>query len=563
MGRGAELRPTGLVDIVSAASADEVAGCVGRVEKAVGTGLYAAGYIAYEAAPAFNRDLAVHHVKGAPALWFGLYKDLLATPRSPTPDRPFTVGPWRPLIGRDEYMGCIAHIRELIAAGDTYQVNYTFPMTASFDGDAFGWFRRLCEAQRTDVAAYVDTGRFKIVSASPELFFRLEDGLLETRPMKGTRRRGRWPEEDRRAAAALAASEKERAENVMIVDLLRNDMGRVSTTGSVSVARLFELERYDTVWQMTSTIRSRTEGTVPEVLGALFPSGSVTGAPKIRTMQIIRDVEPFPRGVYCGAVGWWGPGRRACFNVAIRTATVDSEQGTAQYHVGGGITWSSTAESEYDECLAKAEVVKHERPEFRLLESVLFDGEFFLLDAHLNRLGESAAYFGFAVDLCAIRRALTGQSDAFGTGPVKVRLLVARDGVFCIEPERAAPAMPVRAGFAASPVDDRDVFLYHKTTHRGVYDRAQQSRPDCDDVLLWNKRGEVTESATANVAVRLDGQWLTPPVECGLLPGTMRAHLLERGVLREAILTKGDVARAEAVHLINSVRKRAEAVFVP
>jgi len=550
---------------VSARELEHVLPCLRRVEAAVTDGLYAAGFIAYEAAPAFNEDLATHPPTELPLIWFGLFEDMEVSQPGCMTAQEFSVGAWTAAVNRPQYLAAIRRIRELIAAGDTYQVNYTFPMHAPFEGDAASWFRCLCRAQQCDYAALVDTGRFTVLSASPELFFRLDGDALETRPMKGTRPRGRWIEEDRERAGELAASEKDRAENVMIVDLLRNDMGRISDTGSVRVSRLFDIERYETVWQMTSTITSRTTASVPQILSALFPSGSVTGAPKIRTMEIIRDLEPFPRGVYCGAVGWWAPKRRAEFNVAIRTVTLDRQEGVARYNVGGGITWGSRAEDEYQECYDKAAVLTRQRPEFDLLESLLFSGEYFLLNEHLARLAGSAEYFGFPVNPHAIESALFEKAAGFrtdGDQALKVRLLVAHDGSFRIEAEPATPANPVRLGFAREPIDDTDVFLYHKTTHRKVYDKAKASRPDCDDVLLWNHRGEITETATANVVVVIDGRQLTPPVQCGLLGGTMRAHLVSRGEIQEAVLSKADMSRASSVKLINSVRKWIAVEFV-
>ena len=560
--RAREVRFVEPVEVLCAHALEQVVPCVSRVEAAVADGLHAAGFIAYEAAPAFNSDLRTHAPGPLPLVWFGLFQQRTETGPCCQTAAPFSVGPWSAEVGEVDYLDAIRRIRELIAAGDTYQVNYTFPMQAVFKGDALSWFRRLERAQRADYAAFIDAAPFTILSASPELFFRLEGDTLETRPMKGTRPRGRWFDEDRRLAAELAASEKDRAENVMIVDLLRNDMGRISDTGSVHVASLFDVERYETVWQMTSTIRSKTSAPLPEILAALFPSGSVTGAPKVRTMQIIHDLEPAPRGVYCGAVGWYSPGRRAEFNVAIRTVAIDQNEGTARYHIGSGITWGSSAEAEYDECLIKAAVLAEDRPEFQLLESLLFNGKYVLLDEHLARLARSAEYFGFEVHLGAVRAALLDQAATFKDGPLKVRLLAARDGTHRIEAGPATPGTPVRLGFAAEPVDDRDVFLYHKTTHRAVYERARASRPDCDDVLLWNARGEVTETTTANVVLDIDGWLWTPPVAAGLLAGTMRASLLADGTIQERVLTKADIARAASVRLINSVRQWVDAVLV-
>ena len=551
------------LEIAAAYKLDEVLPCLERIESAVAAGAYAAGFLAYEAAPAFDDALVAHPgIDHLPLAWFGLYDAVQATPPLDSPREPFSVGPWTPLVGKSDYTEAIHRIRDLIAAGDTYQVNYTFPMRAAFSGDVFSWFLALCRSQGADHAAFVDAGRYKILSASPELFFRLEAGALETRPMKGTRPRGRWPAEDRRLAAELAASAKDRAENVMIVDLLRNDVGRISETGSVRVPRLFDVERYETVWQMTSTIAGRTSATITEIMAALFPCGSVTGAPKVRTMQIIRELEPFPRGVYCGSIGWCAPGKRAEFNVAIRTVTLDTAQGRAYYNVGGGITWGSTPEGEYDECRTKAAVLSADRPEFELLESLLYDGGYFLLEEHLGRLAASAEYFRFAIDLERIKAALLEKAARFEKGAKKVRLLAARDGALRVEAGPATPAAPIRLGFAREPVDEANVFLYHKTTHRAVYERAKAGRPDCDDVLLWNGRSEITETTTANVILEIGGEWLTPPVSSGLLAGTMRAHLLGSGGVREAVLTKNDVVRATAIRIVNSVRKQVEAVFV-
>lgn len=541
--------------IISTCRIEEVRGCVERIAIDVASGLYAAGFIAYEAAPGFDSALSTHPPGEIPLLYFALFSDAPVMTLNEPELNAFSVSPWNAEVTRDEYRNAIGRIREFIAAGDTYQVNYTFPMTASFSGDARSWFRSLCLLQQSNHAAFLDAGRFNILSVSPELFFRLDGDCLETRPMKGTRPRGRWPGEDRQLARELLASEKERAENLMIVDLLRNDMGRISEVNSVCVPRLFEAERYETVWQMTSTITSRTHASVPEIFVSLFPSGSVTGAPKVRAMQIIRDLERLPRGVYCGAIGWWAPGRRAEFNVAIRTATVDTREGTVRYHVGGGITWDSSAEAEYDECRVKAVVVTSPRPRFELLETLLFDKGYFLLDDHMARMGESAEYFGFSFDKDKARTLLAERASVFGDVPTKVRLLGARDGTLRMEHAPITPLGPVRLALATQPVDDRDVFLYHKTTHRAVYENAKSSDPGCTDVILWNQRGELTETTIANLALNIDGAWLTPPVSSGLFSGVMRGHLLRDGRLHEAVLHKTDLGKASAIAIFNSVRK--------
>ncbi|MBX7258314.1 MAG: aminodeoxychorismate synthase component I [Candidatus Hydrogenedentes bacterium] len=544
-------------DVVEARTVGDVLPALEQIERAVAKGMHAAGFVAYEAAPAFDAALACHDPSDLPLLWFALY-DGIDERRQPPPGDNYAVGTREPRVSEAEYAACIARIRDWIASGDTYQVNYTFPMDATFSGSPLDCFYQLAQSQRSDHCAYMDTGRFQLLSASPELFFSLADGVLRTRPMKGTHARGRWTAEDAAFAEALRASEKERAENVMIVDLLRNDMGRISETGSVHVERLFETERYPTVWQMTSTIASRTGANVPEILNALFPSGSVTGAPKIRTMEIIKEIEPHPRGIYCGTMGWWEPGGRAEFNVAIRTMTVDSEKGTATYSVGSGVTWDSSASAEYAECVSKAAVLHNLGEHFDLLESILLREDYYLLSEHLERLRDSATFFDFHYDQAAIESLLTAKREVwraeYGDAPLKVRLLLSRDQSVRVEAAPAPESTRVRVGFAAHPIDENNVYLFHKTTRRGAYEAARASRPDCDDVILWNARGEATESTTANLVVEVEGKRLTPPIPCALLAGTFRARLLAEGAIEEAVLTKSDVRAAAAIHLINSVR---------
>jgi para-aminobenzoate synthetase/4-amino-4-deoxychorismate lyase len=388
------------------------------------------------------------------------------------------------------------------------------------------------------------------------LFFRLDGQRVVARPMKGTRPRGRWLDEDEAIRADLVASEKDRAENVMIVDLLRNDLGRIARGGTVRAPRLFDVERYETVWQMTSTVEAETEASLPALFAGLFPCGSVTGAPKIKTMEIIRDLETGPRGVYCGAVGWYGPGRRGAFNVPIRTVAIDQRAGRATYRVGSGVTWDSAPSAEYDECIDKAAVLRAERPAFQLLETLLYEGgAYFLKDRHLERLTASARYFGFAVDTGRVEDALSRAAAEFGPGPTRVRLLVGRDGAVTIEAAPAGAPRVFRLGLADAPIDSRDVFLQHKTTHRAVYERARVGRADCDDVVLFNERGEVTEATIGNVAVCLGGLWVTPPRACGLLPGTYRDFLVARGELVERVVPVEELRAAVGVALLNSVRK--------
>lgn len=566
------LRFASPVRIVTATRPDEVIPALRLIETAVDRHRqYAAGFISYEAAAAFG--LASHApVPDLPLLWFGLYESVAAIENrafefaDPTPSAAYSVGSWQPALDRPAYETVVGRVRDYLARGHSYQVNYTFPLHASFDGEPWAFFVDLAAAQQGGYAAFIDTGRFAIGSASPELFFRLDGERLTVKPMKGTAARGRTLAEDEACIARLRQSEKDRAENLMIVDMMRNDLGRVARVGSVAVPRLFEVERYPTLLQMTSTVTAQTRASVAEILASLFPCASVTGAPKVRTMQIIRELEPQPRGVYTGAVGWIGPGRRARFNVAIRTVLIDRAQRQAVYGVGSGLVWDSDVGDEYEECLLKARVLTARRPSFQLLESLLWEPDegYFLLEAHLARLADTAVYFNVLLDRAAIETCLTELASTLSEAS-KIRLLVKLDGAFAVEAAplaRGTLPQPLRVGLAKAPVDSSTIWLYHKTTRRELYDAARASRPDCDEVILWNERGELTEASTANVALDLGGQWVTPPVTSGLLAGTFRNRLLAAGQIRERVLTPADLRAARRIALINSVRRGQAAILV-
>jgi para-aminobenzoate synthetase / 4-amino-4-deoxychorismate lyase len=557
------------VELIEAHSLDEVLPKLRRLERLVQERrLYAAGFISYEAAPAFDPALQVRKGSGFPLLWFGLYPraDEVELPRLAACTTAYQVSEWSPTVLEEDYHHTIARIKEHIARGDSYQVNYTFRLLASFAGDPWALFGELVRAQEADYPAFVDTGRWAICSASPELFFHLNGSELVTRPMKGTASRGRTMAEDETQARWLYNSEKNRAENVMIVDMLRNDMGRVAEAGTVQTPRLFDVERYPTVWQMTSTVTATTHASIAEIMSALFPCASITGAPKPRTMQIIATLERTPRYIYTGTIGYIAPNRVAQFNVAIRTVLVDRERGAAEYGVGGGIVWDSNAAEEYGECQVKARVL-HEKPlEFNLLESLLWEPGrgYFLLERHLERLREAAIFFAYPVDMDVVVARLEALPGGLMPVPHKVRLVVARSGAVSCETLEleAAREVPVRVRLATEPVDSGDRFLYHKTTNRRVYERARAARPEADDVLLWNERGEVTESTIANLVVQVDRDMLTPPVDNGLLPGVFRGWLLDQGVVRETVVTQEMLRQADRLFLINSVRRWREAVLL-
>lgn len=544
----------------------EVSSVLSAAEHAASSGGHVAGFVAYEAAEAFG--LASHApVSGLPLAEFVVFEDLV-----PFDTRTLAVAAtaardldWESGMREDAHAAAVGRIREHLAAGDTYQVNFTFPLTARFDSNPFALFARLARAQGSSCMAFLDFGRFAICSASPELFFARDGERIVMRPMKGTARRGRILAEDRRLASALRRSPKERAENLMIVDMVRNDLGRFARPGSVQVPELFNIERFPTVLQMTSTVVAETDATVTEVFAATFPCASVTGAPKVRTAAIIRELEAGPRGVYTGAVGYLGPGRKARFNVAIRTATIDRLEGMATYGVGSGIVWDSRARREYTECLAKAQVLTADAQAFSLLETMRWEpGQGFdLLERHLRRQAASARFFGIPYDLRRVRRML---NDAVGgTETLRIRLLVDEAGEPTIE---SAPLLPLRlaatrVGLARSPVDQSDPFLFHKTTRRAVHERAKASRPDCDQVILWTPAGRITETDIGNLAVFREGRWITPPVTDGLLGGTLRAELLAQGIIREGHVGVGELRPEARIAVFNAVRGWQTARFVP
>jgi len=377
--------------------------------------------------------------------------------------------------------------------------------------------------------------------------------------MKGTLARGRWLEEDCERVEQLRGSPKDRAENVMIVDLLRSDLGKVAETGSVRVTELFSVECLSRVLQMTSTVTAvqRPDVTLVDILRALFPCGSVTGAPKCRSMAIIKELEHRRRGVYTGAIGFMGPNGDAVFNVPIRTLAVDVRDGAATFGVGGGITWDSTTEGEYEECCLKAKFLTHPWAEFKLLETIaLNDGEYALLDRHLSRARNSARYFGFRWSEAEVLKALDDVRKSHPSRRWRIRLIVDRDGKAHVEVGLGGEprTAPVTVKFASRAVDDRDPLVFHKTTDRSRYDVELERCHPCDDVIFWNCRGEVTESTIANVVVFSEGKYWTPPREAGLLAGTLREELISKGELFERTITKEELARAGSFTLINSVR---------
>ncbi len=523
-------------------------------------GLFSAGFVSYEASPAFDPYLKVRRDdSGFPLVWFGLFSGMRET-RLPGADSPVALQDldWSPSIAAQEYSSALDRIREHIRTGDTYQVNFTYRLRARCTLEPMDIFSTIFRSQDPPYAAFIDTGDFALCSFSPEMFFTLQGQTLRSRPMKGTAARGLDTIQDRQAARDLKSSDKDRAENVMIVDMVRNDMGRIAHPGSVHVPQLFAVEKYFDVWQMTSLVECATSAPVEEIFKALFPPASITGAPKIKTTEIIARLETVPRRIYTGTMGYMAPGRQAQFNVAIRTLLLDQTSSLAEYGIGGGIVWDSRTDMEMNESRIKARVLSTPGPCFDLLESLLWEPRkgFPHLNRHLKRLQESAEYFDFHLNLQRVHSELQDLASPLTQKPHKVRLLVSRSGAVKVQAVMLDPGKPGFADLplAASPVDPGNRFLYHKTTNREVYNQALAARPGCQDVLLFNHRSQVTESTIANVAVEKRGELLTPPVSCGLLPGVYRSLLLEQGTIREEVLAIQDVLDSSRVFLMNSVR---------
>lgn len=570
------------IDILIAHSIRDVAPVLREAVAQASSGRYAAGFLTYEAAPAFDPALQTHDPT-APIAWFATYehpRPSTLDPRpSPSPRPPSTAPPVDPRpptfesfaisnpafsVTESGYNAALAEIHARIHEGDVYQINFTAPLTFDLDGSPLALWQALIERQPVPYGAYVDTGDVQILSVSPELFFRRDADTVVTRPMKGTVRRGASPEEDDDLETWLAADEKSRAENLMIVDLLRNDLSRCCTLGSVRVPKLFTTERYETVIQMTSEIegRLRTGIGTADIFAALFPCGSVTGAPKIEAMRVIRELEGGPRGVYCGAIGVMHRDQ-AVFNVAIRTASVS--QGRGVLGIGSGVVWDSVAQDEYQECLLKGRFLTElaekstgagtSNREIQLIETMRADdGSIPLLELHADRLRQSARALGFRLDEEAWRRRVTEAIEPQGRH--KVRSLLRFDGSFevSVQPLNATKS-EWTAVLSDRRIDATDVYRRHKTTNRRMYDREWKSATSAgfDEVVFLNENDEVAEGSRTNVVVVVGSAWLTPPVASGALPGVYRRRLMETRGLRERTLHPDDFEKADEVYLCNAV----------
>jgi para-aminobenzoate synthetase / 4-amino-4-deoxychorismate lyase len=570
------------------------------IESAVVAGHCAAGFFTYECGACFEPTATIRPSgAGAPLAWFGIYERSyvfdhatgafvnglppelarlrkLAQEGSGASLRPSPTLTAEFSLTESNYVRRIADIHEWIRAGDVYQLNFTARFHIETCGSVAALYAQLHVRQPVRYGAFIHWKQgHHILSFSPELFFRVDrDGdtrRIVTCPMKGTAPRGRTTREDQDIAEWLRNDPKNRSENVMIVDLLRNDLGRIARFGSVRAQDLFAIERYPTLWQMTSTVVAElcTEVSFHDIFRALFPCGSITGAPKVRAMQLLAQLEDAPRGVYTGAIGLFSP-RQTVFNVAIRTLELINGKGT--FGAGSGVVIDSDPGAEFRECLLKAKFLTdpthHNTAQtgqpggFSLIETMLWNGTYLLLDLHLDRLADSANYFGFVCDRAAVRTALEQHACRFSCASSrKVRLLLDRDGNIQISDETIALASDAdsigRVRISSHRTDPSDPMLFHKTTHRPLYasEFADTARNGFDDVLFLNLHSEVTEGAISNVFIEKDGRWFTPPIQCGLLAGVYRRYLLEsRSEIQEQTLTLDDLRTADAIYLTNAVR---------
>jgi len=563
--------------IIAARRREEVLSALEQMDAALADGFYVAGWVAYEAAAAFEEriDAAIRRDPPEPLVWLGVFD---APQRLSSPDvaaaieaamggtaRRGQVTEQRFADDAQVYGEKIAAIQTAIAEGEVYQLNYTFPVNLTREGDPLALYARLRNAQPVEFSAYIDTGETRVLSLSPELFLRSDDGQLEARPMKGTARRGIDRAEDAVIAESLQGDPKSRAENLMIVDLLRNDLSRIAESGSVAVPTLFEVETYKTVLQMTSTVTARrpSETRLSAILKALFPCGSVTGAPKIRAMELIAALEPAPRGVYTGAIGWAGPDGDFCFSVPIRTLVEQAGAGT-RFGVGSGIVADSAADSEYAECCLKANFLESQPGDPALIETMGWTPEegYRHLPRHLARLADSAAYFDYPCDCEEIERQLAALAEEL-SAPTKLRLLLSPTGAVSITAGALAPwPEPVRLALARADVATQSPLLRHKTTRRAHYEAPltlAQADDAADEVVLINKQGELCDGARSTVFLERDGRLLTPARSSGALPGVLRAALMEAGRAEEAMLYPADLAAAPALYIGNAARGLAPA----
>ena len=542
---------------------------IAELEKCLASGHFAAGFIAYEAAAAFDSALETWPLNGFPYIWFGIYDK---------PPEPFCCpegiyawsGALNPELAEAEYAAMLAAVKAEILAGNIYQANYTFRSRGGARFSPERLFLSLYSAHPVPYAAYVNTGKNMMVSLSPELFIEKNGREVLSRPMKGTVSRAENPDDDRQRMQFLASDPKNLAENLMIVDMVRNDLGRICIPGTVRAEPLFDINTYETLHQMTSDVRGELPANISlwELLSAVFPAASITGAPKVSAMSVIRRHEQSPRKVYTGSIGCFNPQDDCCLNVAIRTLVTDDN--STELGIGGGIVYDSRIDDEWQEALLKSRFTNLAAPDFRILETMLWvhDKGVWCLAEHLRRAANSQRYFERNWNIGAVEMAVAeavGKCMAQKFVRARIRLLVESDGtpnveIYPFDHADSWSAKP-KLKLCSEPTDSSDIFLYHKTDCREFYNRhfSRAKTEGFDEVVFFNERGELTEGAISNIFVRLDGKWYTPPLSCGLLPGIWREKMIAELAAAEIPITQTQLQHAEKIMIGNSLRGGAEA----
>ena len=554
------------VEVLVTRQIDQVRDLIYTVEKFVNDrNLYAVGFVSYEASSAFNSRMITCEASRFPLVCFALFENyeiLEGFGESLSIEK----SNWKISLSLESYIQNIVEIRDRIESGDIYQINYTTKFRAMLNGPE-EFFKNFVSDE--PYACFIDTDEFQILSASPELFFELDGEDIKTKPMKGTAPRYDSLKLDEDSRNQLSRSTKNRAENLMITDMMRNDLSKIAMQGSVSVENAFRIEGYSTVWQMTSTVKAKTCASVLEIFNALFPCSSITGAPKLKSMEYIKRFEKEPRDIYTGAIGIIQPNRKAVFSVGIRTALRNIFSSETVYGSGGGIVWDSKPIPEFKELCYKTRILgKVENDEvFYLFETMRFRHPvgILMLARHLERMGKGADYFGIKysekIALAFIKTELKSQKINFDA---KLKLTLNSFGKLSLQCFRINKPFESNqlVQFVSTPVNRNDIFLYYKTNFRGVYDKAQSEVSPLVEPILFNQESEVTETNISNIVFEENGNLFTPPVECGLLSGIMRTELLQNNALRERVITKNELLKVDKVYLINALRGWRNARFL-
>ncbi len=533
-----------------------------KIEKETSKGNYAVGFLSFEASPAFDFSLSIQQSNNFPLLWFGIYSMVSILPRKTNRHERSTESIlWKPSVSKEEYKKNIKKIQNYIQQGDIYQANYTFFLQSKLNIQEIQFFlsnKFIPKLEEYSYSAVISTKNWDIYSASPELLFQKNGNYVISTPMKGTSPRGLWFEQDRKFRDILQNSEKQQAENLMIVDMVRNDLGKIAKWGTVQVEELFKLKSYPNQWQMISKVSCLSDANLIDIFRAMFPPASITGAPKKRAMEVIQEIEKLPRKIYTGSIGFITPNNKAQFNVAIRTLVIDKKNKIMEYGTGSGIIWDSKIETEWQECFNKTKVLTQTQENFDLIETLLWEPEnnFFLLEAHLKRVLNSAAYFSINISFDNILASLHNAVKNLHIES-RIRLIISRKGKIKIISSPINFLNKIRyVSLSKDVINSQCQFLYHKTTNRKAYEKALTESNGIDDVIFWNEKDEITESSIANIAIKINGKLITPPISCGLLPGVYRASLLTEGNLKEKIITKNELLKNNhKIYLLNSVRK--------